>query len=72
MCIAKWHDPKAEYENTFTGEVSTIEEAAPWLLENPYRVDQSIENILYEYFGVDPQKLELERRKVLEEFRNNA
>ena len=65
MCIAKWRDPEAEYENTYTGEISIIKEAASWLLEHPYPVDSTVENLLYKYFGVDPNKLEAERRAFL-------
>ena len=35
----------------------------------PIPVPKTIENRLYEYFEVDPVKLEVERREILEEFR---
>ena len=35
----------------------------------PIAVGKPIEQLLYEYFGVDPVKLEQERREILEELR---
>jgi len=35
----------------------------------PIPVSKTIESRLYEYFGLDPGKLEVERREILEEFR---
>lgn len=69
MCVAKWKDPKAEYENTYTGKIGTIEEDAEWLLEHPYPIGTTFENLLYQYFEIDPSKLEQERREILENFR---
>uniref|UniRef100_A0A6M3M1F4 Uncharacterized protein n=1 Tax=viral metagenome TaxID=1070528 RepID=A0A6M3M1F4_9ZZZZ len=69
MCIAVWRDPDASYTNDFTGETGTIEEMAEHLLTHPYPYGQPIENLLYKYFGVDPEKLERERRGLLEAIR---
>ena len=38
----------------------------------PIPVSKTIENRLYEYFEVDPVKLEVERREILEEFRQRS
>jgi len=69
MTIAQWRDPEAEYVSAYSGKKGTIEKEAPWLLEHPYPVGGAIENILYRYFDVDPEKLEAERRALLEWFR---
>jgi len=69
MTIAQWRDPEAEYVSAYSGKKGTIEELAPHLLEHPYPVGGAIENILYRYFNVDPNKLEAERRAILEWFR---
>lgn len=65
MTIAQWRDPDAEYENQYTGEKGTIGKDASYLLEHPYPIGQSIENILYRYFEVDPNKLDREIRDFL-------
>ena len=38
----------------------------PWLYEYPIPVGRSITDLLYEYLGIDPVKLERERRALLE------
>ena len=72
MCIAVWRDPEAPYENAFTGEIGTIKEDGPHLLEHPYPYGQPTMNLLYEYFDVNPAELEKERRAILERFREEA
>jgi len=69
MTIAQWRDPKAEYVSAYSGKKGTVEELAPHLLEHPYPVGGSIENLLYRYFDVDPVKLEQERRRLLSSLR---
>ena len=73
MCIAKWRDPNTPFEvwdpETGGTKTGTIKEDAEYLLDHPYLVGLPIENILYQYFDVDPAKLEEERRAFLEELR---
>jgi len=64
MCIGVWRDPEAPYTNS-TGETGTIEEMAEHLLVHPYPYGQTIENLIYKYFDIDPVKLEAERRAFL-------
>ena len=42
-------------------------EGSPY--EHLQPISKNIEGLLYEYFGVDPEELERERRKVLEKLR---
>lgn len=69
MCIAVWRDPEAPYENSYTGEMGTIKEMAPHILEHPYPYGQIPDDLLYKYFNVNPAELERERREILENFR---
>lgn len=39
--------------------------AAGYVFEIPFRISESIEDLLYEYFDVDPVKVEKERREIL-------
>jgi len=64
MCISVWRDPEMEYE-TMGGEIGPAHEVAPWILEHPYPMSKSFHDLLYEYFGVDSHKLEMERREIL-------
>ena len=66
MCIAVWRDPEAPYTNSYTGETGTIKETAEHPLEHPHPYGQPIDNLLYEYFDVDPAELEREQREQLE------
>jgi len=66
MCIAVWRDPKAQNINSYTVKTGTIKEIAGHPLEHPHPYEQSIDNLLYEYFDVDPEELERERREQLE------
>jgi len=71
MCVAKWRDPEAPYYNAYKEEYDgTIGEKAEWLLEHPYPIGTNFENLLYEYFKIDPSKLEQERREILENLRD--
>lgn len=72
MCIGVWRDPEAPYTNAFTGETGTIKEMADHLLEHPYPYGQTIHDLLYKYFDVNPAELERERRAILERFREEA
>ena len=73
MTIAKWRNPNAPFEvwdpETGGTRMGTIKDDAAYLLDHPYPVGQPIENILYQYFDVDPEKLEKERRAFLQELR---
>lgn len=69
MCIGVWRDPEAPYENLYTGEIGTIKEDGPHLLEHPYPYGQTTHNLLYEYFDVNPAELERERRATLANIR---
>lgn len=64
MCIGVWRDP----EQMAKDMGKTVEEVHKWnefLLEHPYPFSSSIENLLYRYFEIDPDKLEQERRELL-------
>ena len=64
MCIGVWR----KIEDIAQARKITIEEAEKWygyLLENPYPFASGIENLLYKYFEIDPNKLEKERREIL-------
>ena len=56
MCIAVWRRKK------------DVEKCQEYLLE-PYPYGQPIETLLYKYFGVNPEKLERERREILAQIR---
>lgn len=43
-----------------------------WLFPYPIVVGKSIETLLYEYFEINTQKLEQERRKILEKLRRKC
>ena len=66
MCIAVWHDPRAPNINSYTVKTGTIKENAEHPLEHPHPYGQPIDNLLYEYFDVDPAKLKREQREQLE------
>jgi len=53
MCIAVW----------LTKE--EVEKDQEYLLEHPYPYSQPIETLLYKYFGINPEKMERERREIL-------
>ena len=57
MCIGVWRTKKQA-----TNEKGEVKEH---LLEHPYPYGQTIENLLYQYFDVNPEKLERERREIL-------
>lgn len=57
MCIAVWNSKKDVGNDHY-------------LLENPRPIGQSPESLLYKYFQIDVNKLEQERRKILESLRN--
>ena len=40
-----------------------------WVRPYPYAIGKHIDEMLYEYFDVDPAKLEQERRKILDVIR---
>ena len=61
MCIGVWRT-----KEEVTDEKGYVQE---WLLEHPYPYGQSIENLLYKYFDIDVNKLEAERRALLEGIR---
>lgn len=68
MCIGVWRDP----EQMAKDQGKTVKEIKFWsqyLLEHPYPYASGIDNLLYKYFGIDPAKLEQERRQLLEYMR---
>lgn len=71
MCIAVWRDPK-DFIDEEHKTVEEVQEDMWWRLEHPYPYGNNIEGLLYKYFGVDPNKLEEERRKILQEFRERS
>jgi len=82
MTLAEWRDAKKMFkeeqeeakETETEFKYKTLEDFKFWhsfLLEQPVpmRLNQ-LDDLLYEYFGVDPVKLEQERRQLLEYMRN--
>ena len=65
MCIAVWRDPRVLNKNSYTVKTGTIKENAEHPLEHPHPYGQPIDNLLYEYFDVDPAELEREQLESL-------
>lgn len=78
LTLAKWRNAEQMWklsmeEDRKAGkepQYKTLEEWMSWntyLLENPFPLGlNQLDDLLYEYFGIDPAKLEQERRALLE------
>jgi len=61
------------YRNRTEEEKQALEESGyGWGKDDHIGVSKSIEQLLYEYFGVDPKKLEAERRAILDQLRKET
>ena len=64
MCIGVWPNPEADYEE-LDGSITKMKDR-PWVMENPRPLGVPYEDLLFRYFEIDPYKLEMQRRRILE------